>query len=165
MEIVQVKTNTELEAFLALARDYVDWMLAEIGEQYPELDRQTFRDEHGYDDIRKKFTDGGILFIAQDGDMFWGCVALGKLSEGICEMRTMFVRADARGKGAGRMLAEATIAEAKRQGFQRMRLDTLGFMQSALALYDRLGFYEIEAYIDLPESLKQYIRFLECRLG
>src|SRR5689334_18869696 len=102
LEIVRVKTEDELEAFLNLAREYVEWMLAEIGKEYPELDRQSFRSEHGYDDIRKKFSAEDSLFLAKVGETFCGCVALGKLNEDICEMRTMFVRAEARGKGAGK---------------------------------------------------------------
>jgi GNAT superfamily N-acetyltransferase len=165
MEVIQVKTEAEFEAFYALAESYVDWMLAEIAVEYPELDRQSFRREHGYDDIRKKFAGGDILFLAKDEAGFCGCVALGKLNNEIAEMRTMFVQAQARGKGAGRHLAEATMSQAKSQGFRKMRLDTLGFMKSALSLYRGLGFYEIDAYIALPEALKQYIRFLECDLG
>jgi hypothetical protein len=51
-------------------------MLAEIAEKYPELDRDSFRIEHGYDDLHKKFSGENMLFIARDADKPCACVAL-----------------------------------------------------------------------------------------
>lgn len=93
-----------------------------------------------------------------------GCVALGKLSDTICEMRTLFVRPAFRGTGMGKQLVEAVLHEAREIGYTHMRLDTLSFMDSALSLYRSLGFHDIEPYRDVSDSLKQRICFLETNL-
>jgi len=90
--------------------------------------------------------DGG-LFLAYYNGGISGCVALRKLEPDICEMKRLYLRPKFRGKGIGKFLAQFIIAEAKKMGYKRMRLDTIqSNMQEAIALYRQLGFNEIAAY-------------------
>jgi ribosomal protein S18 acetylase RimI-like enzyme len=80
-----------------------------------------------------------------------GCVGLRPLQpEGTCEMKRLYVSPKGRGTGVGRALAEAVVAEAKRLGYGRMVLDTLGSMTTPLKLYRGLGFRDIEPYYHNP---------------
>jgi GNAT superfamily N-acetyltransferase len=65
-------------------------------------------------------------------------------------MKRLFVRPAFRGQRLGRWLAERAIQEARLVGYTTMRLDTLPRMQSAIRLYEALGFVRCAAYYDTP---------------
>lgn len=93
----------------------------------------------------------GRLLLATQGEEVAGCVALHKLEGGICEMKRLYLRPKFRGKGLGRVLAEVIIAEARKIGYDRMRLDTVGpVMKDAVGMYRKLGFREIAPYRPNP---------------
>jgi ribosomal protein S18 acetylase RimI-like enzyme len=93
----------------------------------------------------------GRLILAQYRNDLAGCVALHKIEPEICEMKRLYLRPQLRGRGVGRALAEAVIAEARAIGYSKMRLDTVEpVMPNAVAMYRRLGFVEIEPYRPNP---------------
>lgn len=97
----------------------------------------------------------GRLFVALENglqrvDEPAGCVALHKFGHDSCEMKRLYVRPAFRGKGAGRMLVDKLIIDARSIGYARMVLDTLPTMREAHKLYRQMGFREIPAYWNNP---------------
>jgi GNAT superfamily N-acetyltransferase len=93
---------------------------------------------------------GALLLASLDAQPV-GCVAMRQLGPGVCEMKRLYVRPEARGTGAGTQLTDAVIAAARAAGHSRMRLDTIApMMGRAVELYQRRGFVEIAAYAENP---------------
>jgi ribosomal protein S18 acetylase RimI-like enzyme len=88
----------------------------------------------------------GATLLASLGNGFVGAVALRKFSDGICEMKRLYVRPEGRGTSVGFHLAQQIMKKAKDLGYRKMRLDTLPSMTKAHRLYYSLGFYDIERY-------------------
>ena len=94
---------------------------------------------------------GALLLARNESTEAIGCVGLRPLdAPGVCEMKRLFVAPAGRGLGLGRALVDAVIEEARRSGYQEMRLDTLSTMTAAQALYRQAGFEVISSYYDTP---------------
>ena len=82
---------------------------------------------------------GAVLFARLEGKIV-GTAALLKMDNETYEIAKMAVTPVARGKQAGRRLAEALIARAREKGAKRIVLLTDNRLRAAVALYRKLGF-------------------------
>jgi ribosomal protein S18 acetylase RimI-like enzyme len=92
----------------------------------------------------------GRLILAWAGDQASGCVALRPVDATTAEMKRLYVHPGQRGQHLGRRLAEHICREAREAGYQRICLETLPAMTSALQLYEALGFKPVEPYVVNP---------------
>ena len=94
---------------------------------------------------------GGELLLAKQGDHVLGCIAFKPLDPPrVAEIKRLFVRPQARGKGVGKALVQAAMTAAVQSGYDEIKLDTLPQMQSAIALYKASGFVPIPPYGSHP---------------
>ena len=103
----------------------------------------------------------GTIVVAFVDGTGAGCVALRPFSEGVCEMKRLYVKPAHRGRGIGRALAAAVVEFARVAGYELMRLDTLVSMEEANALYRSIGFVPCERYRRNP---CEHPVFMELRL-
>jgi GNAT superfamily N-acetyltransferase len=140
---------SDLAEVRALFREYADSLPFSL--EFQDFDRELAELPGAY------APHGGALLLVRGA----GCVGIRPLEGEACEMKRLYVRPSARGRGIGRRLAEAAILEARRLGYARMRLDSTPGMESAQALYEQLGFREIAPYRVNPVT---GTRFFELEL-
>ena len=138
VRLSRAESESEVEEARALFREYADATGVDLCFQNFAQELASLPGDYA--------PPAGSLLLAHSGVEPAGCVALRRIDDAVCEMKRLYVRPAFRGGGLGRTLAEAVVAEARRIGYERMRLDTLPSMRSAIGLYRSLGFREIDGY-------------------
>jgi GNAT superfamily N-acetyltransferase len=148
---ISVRRATDAADFAqasALVHDLVEWIRVALqlelqAEQPALLDELDALAEHysGPD---------GALFLASLDELTVG--ALGVRCDGdAAELKRMYVRPVARGRGAADALIEASVAFASQAGCRSLWLETMrGGMDPAIAVYRRNGFAVVD---DHPPTL------------
>lgn len=127
-----------------------------LGAYFAELDR---RFDAGFDVDRSTPAPdaelrppAGLLLVARLGAEPVGCGALrfgpGFDTDGVCEIKRMWVSATARGAGLGRRLLAELEAHATTSGARVLRLETNRALVEAIALYRSAGYTEVPAFND-----------------
>jgi GNAT superfamily N-acetyltransferase len=93
---------------------------------------------------------GGAYLVGFEGDDPVAGGGLRRLSEGVAEIKRMYVRPDARSRGVARALLVALEEEAGSLGYTAVRLDTGPRQEHGLALYRSAGYVDVEPYNDNP---------------
>ena len=108
----------------------------------------------------------GCLLLAYRDKRLAGIACLKALTQGIAEIKRMYVCSSNRKQGLGRELLNRLLEEAGKIGYKRVRLDSAPFMTEAHNLYRAAGFKKIDAYegIEVPEELQRRWIFMEYAL-
>ena len=93
--------------------------------------------------------NGGAILLARRGGEIVGTVAMIRTGAGEFELAKMAVTKAARGVGIGRLLCEAAVEYARRMGARRVWLESNWKADTAVRLYERLGF----VHLPLRQSL------------
>jgi GNAT superfamily N-acetyltransferase len=155
--VSQATTSKHLNDVRSLMRGFLAWHRERHVEDLALID--SYFDEEEWErelsGLPGKYAPpkGSLLIAYHDGKPA-GCVALRNLGDGVCEMKRMFIPTELRGLGIGRALADQIIADARKAGYRRMRLDTSRRQNEAMGLYERSGFKKIAPYYPLSDDLK-----------
>jgi len=142
LRILGADDHVELEQVRQFFRNYAAWLGV-------DLDYQNFGDEMA--SLPGAYAaPAGRLFFAEFEGRPAGCVGIRPSSDGVCEMKRLYVEPEMRGNGIGRQLALAAIKAAKALGYRKVMMDTLPAMRIAVKLYRELGFKEAPAYYPTP---------------
>jgi len=87
---------------------------------------------------------GGFIWLAKAGDEIVGSAALMNEGHGIFELAKMGVTEAWRGKGISKMLIEICLKKAKEIGVKKLTLFSNHQLQTALKLYAKYGFKNVE---------------------
>ena len=98
---------------------------------------------------------GGRIYLARLGSEIIGTITLKKDSDTVYELSKMAVSPQYQGHGAGRLLAEHLIQEARALGCKMLFLESNQKLTPALNLYRKLGFIEVPIG-DSPYSRADY---------
>jgi GNAT superfamily N-acetyltransferase len=96
---------------------------------------------------------GGRLLLARAGEEPVGVAALKPVDGATAEIKRMYVRPQARGRGVGRALLQRLVEDARSEGYRTARLESLRFMTEAHALYRSFGFVDIAVFDGAESSL------------
>ena len=126
----------DLPEVIAIFREYVKSPTA-------NLDFQDY--EHEFAGLPGKYAEpDGCILLAVVEDHVVGCAALRRVDDGICELKRVYVRPEARGMALGRQLVQQMVHTAKDAGYRRMCLDVLAEFVAAQRLYESLGLVPAE---------------------
>ena len=101
-------------------------------------DERVLADPHG-----QIVDHGGEVLLARAGDRILGCVALIPEGDGVWELAKMAVDETVRGRGTGRRLLEAAVAEARSRGAAALVLASSVDLPAAVHLYEAVGFRHV----------------------
>ena len=132
-----------------LVKDYIGWLTLDLSFQDIDKELSDFQSMYG--------PPNGLFLLAWHGDNLAGGVGLRMLEPTVCEMKRLYVYDRFKNSGIGRRLCIALIQGAKHMGYEKMRLDTLDRMKSAIGLYNSLGFKVIEPYRFNPDPSTKFM--------
>jgi GNAT superfamily N-acetyltransferase len=163
----QAEADTE-----EILREYLYWIAerleSDYGVTFDDLDavftqhRQEFAHE-----LPRLLGPRGRMLVARDDDGIVGTGALKPVDDAVAEIKRMYVRPRARGQGLGRAILERLLDDARTIGYRVARLETVGFMTEAQALYRSEGFLDTPIFENTEASmsgLESVMLFMELRL-
>lgn len=144
--IEEATSDADIAAVKAIFEAFIEFLPIDLGFQGIDEEMQAFP---GFYEL--------MLIAKRDGQAI-GAVALKEHDPQVCEMKRLYVLPEGRSTGAGRLLCEQLLKDARQLGYSTMLLDSLRRLEAAVALYHKLGFEETKPYNFNPEDDVIYMK-------
>ena len=166
IDIAAPTTAAEYASVRELLAEFMDWDAARVADLGLDADlmREFYYDEDALNLPGRYAPPAGFLLLATAEGRAAGCGAFCASVDQICELKRLYVRSEYRGRRLGHRLVTMLMEEARRAGYLRMRLETVTFMKSAIAMYEDLGFQECAPYYQIPVEFRDVTVFMERAL-
>ncbi len=130
---LRAATNDDCPAIASL----VHTVLAEYG-----LNHEPSGADGDLGDVEFFYAKRGGRFDVLENDRgeIIGCVGLYPVDTHSIELRKMYLRQDARGRGLGKKLLDHAVKTARELGYKRITLETASVLKEAIKLYTKYGF-------------------------
>jgi GNAT superfamily N-acetyltransferase len=166
LRIVTAEKDRDAPAIRELFREYLEWACPITNREYGAPFSAAAILAEDMQHLDKFMQPAGRLLLAYVDDRLAGVACLKILNAEIAEIKRMYVRPEARGKGVGRALVDRLLDQAREAGYRRVRLDSASFMTDAHRLYRAAGFQDIGPYegSEIPEEFRKHWVFMELEL-
>jgi len=154
IEVVAIGDAATREAARYLIAEYLRWIANAAAACYGlsfDVDAMVTSD---IEDRSKFYPPAGRFYVIRRGDSHVGVGCLKRLTPSVAEIQRMYVQPHIRGVGAGRVLLQQLLLDAREIGYEAVRLESLKFLSAAHALYKSAGFVEITPYSE--NSMTKY---------
>ncbi len=142
MEIIPA--NITDESVLRLFHEYDDFMVSFLGE-----DRRLYTRYNGKENIKR-------VWVARWDSLPIGCIAFRDRTDGIGEVKRLFIKSEYRGRGVSKELLNTIESYAKKEGFHTLLLETRITLEPAVSIYRTVGFtiaFQEGLYIQMQKKL------------
>jgi putative acetyltransferase len=153
--VIRFVRSDDVPAVVALVRDVLAEYELRFGEG-AKTDEEVTRLPASYE------RGGGAFWVAvndTDGEILGTCGVF-PVGPQTFELRKMYLRASARGRGLGQQLLDEAIGWVRAQGGTRIVLDTIHEMTRAIAFYESNGFVRDDSQIRGARCSRGYARDL-----
>ena len=154
IELVAVDDAATREAARDLIAEYLRWIAGVAAASYGlsfDVDAMVASD---IEDRAKFYPPSGRFYVIRREDVSVGVGCLKRITPSVAEIQRMYVQPHVRGVGAGRLLLQQLLSDARAIGYEVVRLESLKFLSAAHALYKSVGFAEIAPYAE--NSMTKY---------
>lgn len=152
--LVPVQDPATRRAAETLIREYLQFISDTAISEYElnfDIEAMAASDLH---DRSKFFPPTGRFYVVRREERYVGVGCLKRLTPAVAEIQRMYIQPSARELGAGRLLVERLLSDARAMQFKAVRLESLRALSVAHALYRSIGFKQIDPYCG--NSMSEY---------